>query len=216
MGVFSCGSPGCQAKVKLACSAAGITPKSSGIKRLKWIGAIPNPHSQPNPDGKLIIDTEYQPFDFTQELKLDGEETCLLRLTYDNLPAPDRCKAEEIYLSERTMTWMRSDREEVFTVKLPETSGKINSAKLGFSLFRDNGFAVNPRITVNGKPVTGYDFTWTSGISMFNSLEEIALPVEYLKPGENIVGISFPSEGVTGKTLVSSLRLRISQEVKAN
>jgi len=176
---------------------------------MKWIGPVPSPHNQVNPEGRLVIDTEYQPFAPEQDLQLDGEETCLVRLSFDNLPLPSGQQTEDIYFSTRTVVEVQPDREEAFTIKLPADAGKSDGALLGLGLFRNGGFAVNPCIRVNGRTVTGFDLTWTQGISMYHALEELSVPAEFLRAGDNEVTLSFPAGNSASQIIVSSLRLRI-------
>ena len=140
---------------------------------------------------------------------MDGDETCLVRLSFDNLPPPSGQQTEDIFFSTRTVVAVQPDREETFTIKLPADAGKAGGALLGLGLFRDGGFAANPLIRVNGKAVTGCDLTWTQGIFMYHALEELSVPAELLKAGDNEVTLSFPAGNSSSQIMISSLRLRI-------
>lgn len=169
---------------------------SKQIKRLRWEGDIPQPHDNPDPNGKLRIDSEnqYTNLETLSSIKLLGEETCIIRLTLSANPTANTKVTETIYYSTETLVDIKENETIETSICINNWPGKKSYSVLYLGFAADGGFSQNPEIRINGILCDKFDLTYSQGISEFHALQGINIPTEIITEGKNIIEIRFKNK----------------------
>lgn len=174
---------------------------ATGIKRLKWEGEYPEPHNSMNVSGNLIIDSNYQSLTSLNDINISGEETVIVRIELNSTPEPSSKVVEEAYYSKGYLTKVQKNTPYQMKFNVKETSANALKCFVDIALAVEDGMNDSPGFVFNGKELGKVlNYKHTAGITWYNAVERLTLPVSLLKQGENILNIEF-GEGVSNNDI---------------
>lgn len=188
---------------------------SMDIKRLKWEGEYPEPHDSKNFDGCLKIDSVYQSLTSLNNISIDGEETVIVRIEFEPSSKTTSKVVEEAFYANGYLS--KVDKNTPHEIKFNLSQAPLNAIKcfVDIAIAVDEGMNGSPNFIFNAKDLGKMlDYRHTIGISRYNAVERLELPVELLKQGENNLSIEF-GEDVSEKDIyVGSAKMVVQTEEK--
>ncbi|WP_297089707.1 hypothetical protein [uncultured Draconibacterium sp.] len=186
---------------------------ATGIKRLKWEGEYPEPHNSENVSGKLIIDSNYQSLASLNDINISGEETIIVRIELNSDTEPSSKMVEEAYYAKGYLAKVQKNTPYEMKFSLKEASANALKCFVDIALAVDEGMNDSPEFTFNGE-VLGkiLDHRHTRGITKYNAVERVELPVSLLRQGENTLSIKFGEDVSDNDTYVVSAKLVVLTE----
>jgi arylsulfatase A-like enzyme len=211
------GYPRGSVKVELAVLLEGLAVRPARIagKRIFFEGPVPAPEAGARIDGMLFISPcdGYEPVE-GPVLELAGEETRIVRIELDpEAGAPVRERIERRIYSTDTLAPLAMHRDAEARVHVaPKRLAEAVAARLVLSLARNEGFERNPTVLLNGRGVGQLDLSFSRGVAEFHAPVEVGIPVDALRPGENLVKVRFDESVQGGHPFLVSTRLDLIAE----
>ncbi|QHI68372.1 hypothetical protein [Tichowtungia aerotolerans] len=187
--------------------------KKARIRRMFWDGPIPKRHSDSDVEGTLRIDRQFEPFDLSSPLVLQGEETVILEVPLSDLAGHERVQSvRQTFFAENVMVDLEDKSTAHTDVVLPALDS-VQKVSIHFGLARDQGFDNDLRLVINGHPAGILDLSSSKGIAAFHRRMTVDVAPSILKAGSNRVEIvsEIPLQGGTPKWVSTAIDLTHSK-----
>ncbi|TXE13898.1 hypothetical protein FUA26_02130 [Seonamhaeicola algicola] len=181
-----------------------------GIKRLKWEGEYPEPHNNKNFDGNLVIDSEYQSLTTLNNIIIDGEETVIIKIETESSIKPTSKVLEEAFYANGYLNKVPKNTPHNVQFNLTEAPKNAQRCFVDIGLSMKEGMKDSPAFNFNGQYLGKIlDYQHTRGITYYNAVERVELPVSLLRQGKNTLILTFGENVSDNDIYVVSAKLII-------